>query len=325
MSDHFDTIHRWLEGIPRADAVALQQTLEYNSFINAFQRLEEAHRKIAMARSHNSVNAPMLQCISDDDVVLRICEFLDCLHLISLSETCRRFHRLCRKSAEQRISNMDGKFYLGSCMKVLRAKEQTQGIMPESISVRVPMLGLPRRVIVTDSGDPEFNGIYHCTGSNGNGYLFSKPRFDDNSMEISNHSSFRNAILTQRENLNYDGVQPRRRRRVEEIHGTLMVKSEDEDNIFPQSSSGRLLRCIICKKFSNQTLIWYMSKEVKTEDGQIKQEFFFWARLMMNGQGTPEMCRYPSQTSILQKDGNGAWFPLADNRSMRAPTVELFD
>jgi hypothetical protein len=46
---------------------------------------------------------------------------------------------------------------------------------------------------------------------------------------------------------------------------------------------------------------------------------------MVSGQGTPDICRYPSQTSILQMDGNGAWLPLAENRSMRAPTVELFD
>lgn len=320
MTDHFETIHRWLEGIPRADAVALQHTLEYNAFIKAFQTLEEAHRKLDMTRSDVSNNAPMLQCISDDDVVLRICEFLDCLHLMSLSETCRRFHRLCHRSAEQRISNMDGKFYLGSCMKVLRAKEQALGIVPESISVRVPMLGLPRRVIVTDAGDPEFNGIYHCTGNNGNGFLFSKPRFHDDGLKMNGQRCLRNVGL---EHI-HDGAHPRRRRRLDEIQGIYVASSEEEE-VFPQNMPQRLLRCIICKKFSNQTILWYMSKEVETEDGQIKQEFFFWARLMVSGQGNPDICRYPSQTSILQKDGNGAWLPLAENRTMRAPTVELFD
>ena len=33
-----------------------------------------------------------------------------------------------------------------------------------------------RRIKVSGAGDPEFNGIYFCTGCNGNGFLFTKPR-----------------------------------------------------------------------------------------------------------------------------------------------------
>jgi hypothetical protein len=157
-------------------------------------------------------------------------------------------------------------------MKLLRAKEQAQGIMPESICVRVPMLGLEKRVVVTDSGDPEFNGIYHCTGCNGNGFIFSKPRFHDKYLNTNDHNGLGNVALLEQL---HDGVHPRRRRRVEEIqHNNSMTVSEDEE-MFPPASPECSLRCIICKKFSNQTLLWYMSKEVQTKDGDIKQVFSF--------------------------------------------------
>jgi hypothetical protein len=66
-----------------------------------------------------------------------------------------------------------------------------------------------------------------------------------------------------------------------------------------------------------------MSKEVETEDGAVRQEFSFWAKLMVSGQGTPDICRYPSQTSVLQKDGNEAWLALSPNETMQSPIVEL--
>ncbi len=62
-------------------------------------------------------------------------------------------------------------------MKLLRAKEQIQGINPYmKPTVQIPLLGLPRRIHVSNCGDEEYNGIYFCTGSNGNGFLFTKPR-----------------------------------------------------------------------------------------------------------------------------------------------------
>jgi len=71
----------------------------------------------------------------------------------------------------------------------LRAREQifegggcnvndsAAAITPGGGHVRVPILLLGRRVVVTNAGDPEYNGIYYCTNANGNGFVFTKPRY----------------------------------------------------------------------------------------------------------------------------------------------------
>jgi hypothetical protein len=310
MTDNIESIMKWLEGIPRGDVAALKETTEYESFISAFQMLEKAHRKVVTSRravSFNGRSESILERISDDDVVLRICEFLHCLDLVVLSGTCSRFHSLCNMSAKQRTSHMNGKFYLDSYMMLLRAKEQAEGVIPESVSVRVPLLSLQGRIVVKDAGDEDYNGIYHCTGTNGNGFLFSKPRFYQRHQTSHNYNpEFIETELA--------GTRLRTRRR---------IAGKVNEEIFPNSNSDRPLRCVICKKFSNLTILWYMSKEVETEDGAVRQEFSFWAKLMVSGQGTPDICRYPSQTSVLQKDGNEAWLALSPNETMQSPIVEL--
>jgi len=322
MTENIESITNWLEGIPRGDVAALKETAEYKSFIGAFEMLERAHRKVVTSRREvpfNGHSESILQCISDDDVVLRIYEFLHCLDLVVLSETCSRFHSLCNLSAKQRTSHMNGKFYLDSYMKLLRAKEQTEGVIPESVSVRVPLLSLQGRIIVADAGDEDYNGIYHCTGTNGNGFLFSKPRFYQRQQTSHNNSDEfieRGLAETRR------GI---RRRIYHELHGHIGAVNLQGEEIFPDSKPNRPLRCLICKKFSNLTILWYMSKEVESENGEVKQEFSFWAKLMVSGQGTPDIGRYPSQTSILQRDGNEAWLSLAQNQTMQSPIVELLD
>lgn len=191
---------QWLLSIPRDDIPTLTQTSEYKSFIEAFQNLEQAHRKsqtIIQNQRKSQLglqgegggngggnggtrSVSFLQHMALDDIVLRIFEFLPCATLVRTSETCHRFHILSKRSAKQRTVHMEGHFYLQSEMKLLRAKEQIEGILPDRKPVvRVPLLGLQRRIYVTGSGDEEFNGIYFCTGSNGNGFLFSKPRDAD--------------------------------------------------------------------------------------------------------------------------------------------------
>jgi hypothetical protein len=58
-------------------------------------------------------------------------------------------------------------------MQLLRAKEQIEGVGSgiDENHVRVPILLLSRRMLVTDAGDPEYDGIYFCTGCNGNGFV----------------------------------------------------------------------------------------------------------------------------------------------------------
>ena len=94
-----------------------------------------------------------------------------------------------------------------------------------------------------------------------------------------------------------------------------------------------------------QTILWYMSKEVETTEEQddgpglaaantnggggggvikVQEVFSFWARLMVTGDATPDICRYPSQSSILARHDEG-WLSLSPTRSTRPPTLELLD
>jgi hypothetical protein len=96
------------------------------------------------------------------------------------------------------------------------------------------------------------------------------------------------------------------------------------EEIFPDGNSDRPLRCVICKRFSNSSTYWYMSKEVETEDGAVRQECSFWAHLMLRGMGTSDICRYPSQTSaVFSRDGREAWLALSPSQTMQSPIVEL--
>lgn len=66
-----------------------------------------------------------------------------------------------------------------------------------------------------------------------------------------------------------------------------------------------------------------MSKEVVDETThEISQLFSYWCRLLVSGDASPDVCRYPSPTSILSRDDELAWMSLADQA---APTVELLD
>jgi len=123
-----------------------------------------------------------LQHFAVDDVLLRIFEFVECSSLVRTGATCHRFRELSTRSAEQRASRLhvDGRL-LRNAMRMLRAQEQIDGVGPREGGfgpfVPIPMLGLPRRVRVSGAGDPEYDGIYFCTGCNGNGFLFTKPRW----------------------------------------------------------------------------------------------------------------------------------------------------
>jgi hypothetical protein len=82
-----------------------------------------------------------------------------------------------------------------------------------------------------------------------------------------------------------------------------------------------------------KTILWYLSKEIiLTEDaedarmGDVSQRFSFWAKLMVVGQASSSLCRYPSQTSILTRDNNPeGWQSLSSTRTVQPPTVELLE
>jgi hypothetical protein len=79
--------------------------------------------------------------------------------------------------------------------------------------------------------------------------------------------------------------------------------------------------------------LWYLSKEeIAAEDridvhaGEVVQQFSFWAKLMVVGDASPDICRYPSQTSILTRhDHTGGWKNLSTTPTAQPPIVELMD
>jgi hypothetical protein len=74
-----------------------------------------------------------------------------------------------------------------------------------------------------------------------------------------------------------------------------------------------------------------MSKEVvATEDneevrvGDVIQHYSFWSKLMVIGDAKPDICRYPSQSSILATHNDG-WLGFMTALTTDPPTVELLD
>ena len=323
-TNHLERCGQWLLSIPRDDVPVLSRTPEYATFLQAFQNLDGAHRKCILHNVPNPSESSFLQHMAVDDIILRIFEFLECRSLVFVCMTCHRFKLLSSRSAKARTSLMEGRYFLDSYMKLLRAKEQAEGVLPDSsLTVRIPLLALHRRVCVTHAGDVEFNGIYFCTGSNGNGFLFTKPRSSEWGRALTSSREALEAVDTRMdENENGEHRATRLRRRVTERgdYSTAVVNSEGEET-YP----GRVLRCVIGKRFSNETILWYMSKEVECGNGEIKQVFSFWSKLMVIGDASPDICRYPSQTSILSRNGEAAWQSLSSTRATNPPVVELMD
>lgn len=86
--------------------------------------------------------------------------------------------------------------------------------------------------------------------------------------------------------------------------------------------------------FLQQTILWYMSKEIEETSfesttrlptSQVSQVYSFWATLMSTGEASSDLCQYPSQSSILSRNGDPAWQPLVLNRTIEPPVVELLD
>jgi hypothetical protein len=277
---------QWLLSIPRDDVVALRKTPEYADFLKAFDKLGLAHRRAygsnSSSDSANNGNSngngdiesngdhshhhfsSFLQHLAVDDVVLRVLEFLECQSLIPTSETCSRFRELATQSATQRTAAFRRCRLLNTnVMKLLRATEEMEGswhgaqeIIP---SVPIPLLGLERRVAVTDAGDAEYNGIYYCTASDGNGFVFSKPR-NETLRASMNHagsglsgSAGRMAALPPISLQAMDVEQL-----MQPLHPSLSSHQQEgalvvsAGNLEEPARPGQLLRCAIAKRFSNE-------------------------------------------------------------------------
>lgn len=70
-----------------------------------------------------------------------------------------------------------------------------------------------------------------------------------------------------------------------------------------------------------------MSKEVFDPLSGTKRELFqYWSNLMHAGDTTPDLCRYPSQTSaLLRQPGGFGWQPLENTSLLDQPTVEVMN
>ena len=106
---------------------------------------------------------------------------MECLFLVPLCATCHRFRDLYTHLAKQYTHGLHADCrLLGNTMRMLCAQEQIKGMGPweGGFGPFVPLLmpGQPRRMRVLGGGNLEYNGIYFCTGCNGNSFLFMKPR-----------------------------------------------------------------------------------------------------------------------------------------------------
>jgi len=177
-------------------------------------------------------------------------------------------------------------------MKMLRAQEQIDGVGPREEAgpfVPIPMLGLRRRIKVSGAGDPEYNGIYFCTGSNGNGFLFTKPRSPERRVRVRNTHHFPTFNMQQLVEL--DGAGGMEHFPINNAAGD--INNANNDNVFvaadgavgldvqavaddenngddanaadnnqgeeavdvlngDEPDRSRLLRCVIAKRFSNE-------------------------------------------------------------------------
>jgi len=183
-SDALEKHGQWLTSIPRDEVEKLKGDKAYLNFLNAFEGLKRAHHRMRQ-REANISECGIREghcCQSflhnfSDDIVLRMFDYLDTRGTARMMKTCHRFHLLGTRSVQQRTQRFASCRMLHN-LKLLRAQEQYRGINPASRPfVQVPMLGLTMRVLVVGTGDPDFNGLYFCTGCNGNGHMFTKPRF----------------------------------------------------------------------------------------------------------------------------------------------------
>lgn len=176
---------KWLASISERDAELLKQGPEFDSFLVAMERLEQAHITILNATVPTTEDDRLPRqpglFLLQNSLLLRIFDFLECRDLVKSTQCCSRFNHLAEQTATVRTRDMLGHNQLRSRMQLLRAKEQLDGIATSSSyrTVPIPALLPSRRIVITQCGDDDFNGIYSCTEASLNGYEFTKHRYTD--------------------------------------------------------------------------------------------------------------------------------------------------
>ena len=248
----------------------LKHTREYLDLMQALRRLELIQRQPLRQQQQQS---SFLQYDATDDILLRMFSYLQCRTLVHTMSTCTRWYHLTKRYATYRTTRqlpvvghsktpnstrtmaIRYRRQLSSPLELLQAYENIIGIPPEphqhsfitqkyNAKVPIPIL-LPSQPLiqVSDCGDAEYNGIYHCTGCNGNGYIFTKPR-DYYQYRRQCHNR-RRRPLTQPNmvpNPNHTDSNP-----ISEY-----IDMADSDDM---EMMGQPLRCIMARRFSNEVMI----------------------------------------------------------------------
>lgn len=229
-------VGNWLLSLSSDNAEEIQQSSEYQEFVQLVAKIQLARRSLELFSRNDSIvvddkdkkKSSFLQCSSAEDIILKIFEFLDSKDLVQTMKSCSRLYLLGQQSARLRTRNLAISRQLDGVMQLLRAQEQIQGIRTtvDEKYVRIPMLLLSRRVVVTNARDTEYNGVYFCTGTNGNGFVFTKPRYLEGRL-----NRVYIASSSRGDPSNSD------------------VDNPDEDEV---TKPCHLLRCIIAKRFSDE-------------------------------------------------------------------------
>jgi hypothetical protein len=181
-------IGEWLLSFTDRDQIELlRYTREFSDFLDAASRLKRAQRLITQNQNDASgaedclaySKSSFLQNILSDEAVSCVLDCLESYSLTQIATTCTRLRDLVYQNAKSRCKQIERERQVTDVIHLLCAKEQMEGLYSNGTapSVRIPMLLPGRKVLVTEAGDPEYNGVYFCTGCNGNGFVFTKPRY----------------------------------------------------------------------------------------------------------------------------------------------------
>jgi hypothetical protein len=222
----------------------IRHTREYRDFVQALEQLELVHRNISSSWNdspdatswNHAPSISFLQYIATDDMIFRIFSFLESVSLLNAGTSCTRFRELANAHALEQSRPLVTRRQISSPMVLLKAYEQVMmgdsafdnASSTEQIPmgvVPIPTLLLPKCIRVRDCGDTDYNGIYYCTGCNGNGYVFTKPRHPIQQRPMVGDTD------STRRNDDWDTA---------ECHG---------------AESGEPLRCIIAKRFSEEVRV----------------------------------------------------------------------
>lgn len=215
--NHHNPLHRWsqwLGSISEIDAQYLRLQPEYEEFLAAMQRLEQAHIAILNNDSNRSIppqqptpDPTLLSHSSNNNstdppagistpppqrviphhhslktlghlqssLLLRIFDFLDCRDLVRASRTSHRWYHWVQETASLRVRSTATPQL--SALQHVRLAEQWSGWAagPDYHLVPFVVRLLRRRIVVSQCDDADCNGVYCCAEVSGNGFVFSKP------------------------------------------------------------------------------------------------------------------------------------------------------